>query len=231
VNGFSGSFFLFKDYKFSLVFFVRFWNLITFYSQMNHYNLIQVNYVNMRKTFGLKFKSEFKQIVSLFTSCSKLQKYVLNGFKLNGTHSESWFVLDMMWKVKMSCSKKWTFGRSARAARIWRTISFSEILHIKLLYSTDSPDCFFNPKNASVDIGLDPYPPWSPTSVFYRFVLAQMVVLKEFFFKIFRKLEKFWFFWGLCSMIRSFPQLITIPNDECEGYSVILKASLWWTYY
>jgi len=41
--------------------------------------------------------------------------------------------------------QKWTFETSARAARLWRALSFSDILraHRKLLYLTDSPDCSF----------------------------------------------------------------------------------------
>ena len=105
----------------------------------------------MGLTFGFKFHrvSLSKCLFCLY--CDESWNSALSSaFKLNGRHLQSWYVLDMMWEGTWGGGinqllQKWTFGTSARAARLWRALSFSDILHAhrKLLYFTDSLDCCF----------------------------------------------------------------------------------------
>ena len=87
----------------------------------------------------------------LFISCSKLQKYIPHRFQ--GKWKTPAIMVCTGYDVGGDLGggginqllQKWSFGVCARAARLWRALSFSDILHAhrKLLAKTDSPDCFF----------------------------------------------------------------------------------------
>ena len=128
---------------------------------MNHNNLIQVNYLNVRKPFGLKF-----QRVSLskcFLCLHGVQSYkstFRSNFNLNGRHLQSWFLPDMMWE------RTWGGPKSiAPKMDFWAFCARTKLLrHSWCTYKTFVFDRFsrlfiFTSKNASVDIGLGPPPP------------------------------------------------------------------------
>ena len=112
-----------QGYNLSEVLFVNFQNVISFHVQMNYNNLIQVNNLNVRKTFGLKFQQVSLSKCGLCLYCDESCKSVLSsGFKQNGRHLQTLFLPDMMWEGTWGginqLLQKWTFGLSARAARL-----------------------------------------------------------------------------------------------------------------